>query len=619
MGIALYSAVQSGIALSILSKASLITVCPGCGTVAIQPFGAAVIGALVGAAVVALILEYTGIGRGLPPALAYALIIAGAYVGASVGLGFLASGGALGFGPLPFAGPLFFIVFIYFIFCFIAGCGDVREIEVKFSCRAWQPPTGGADCDECNKNELGCSKYKCQSYGQTCEFVNEGTDEEICFDSSPNDASPPIINVNPDAIGEDVEYVGPQENIGTKIESSESSDGCIKEYGIVQFGISLNEPGQCKFTEEHTNSYSQMNDYFGGSNLYRYDHSTVMAMPTLSSLGIPGIDPSRRGNYNLYVRCQDANGNANVREYAIEFCVAPADDLTAPIITFDPESPGYAGVNTTEKLITLFTNEPAECKWSATDQIYENMENYANCENEISDVTPDGWVCNAILPMGEEEEQEFYFRCLDQPWLKNTEQEGDRNANGESVLYTVIRSTEELVISYIDPDDEILVFASAPVSIDLEIHTDGGIDGNALCEFSFDSENYAGFFFTGTTVHRQTFSTLLEGSYNIYLQCVDIGENVAYENAVFDVEIDNIGPIITRVYNQAGSLTVVTNENSECAYDFESCGFIFENGTLMSGSGLVHTTGFNRGSIYHIKCRDNFGNTGNCLKVSGGY
>ena len=43
---------------------------------------------------------------------------------------------------------------------------------------------------------------------------------------------------------------------------------------------------------------------------------------------------------------------------------------------------------------------------------------------------------------------------------------------------------------------------------------------------------------------------------------------------------------------------------------FNTCGFTFEEGDEMSGEGFVHTTPFEGGFTYHIKCRDEFNNIG---------
>jgi len=544
------------------------------------------------------------------------------------GIGTITAGGGTVTGGASFAaiiGPVIIIVLLIALLFLLLGIGDTREIQIEFTCSTWQPPTGGSNCDKCgNDPARPCSRYKCQSLGQTCKLINEGTGEELCIDISPNDASAPIINPYYDLIGAGFEYTNIQNN-GFEIKSTETDDGCIKAFTPVLFGVSLNEPGQCKVEVIHTNSYGDMSNFFGESNLYKYDHITTSIIPSLVSLGVPGFGPDLRGDYNLYVRCQDGSGNANVQEYVIEFCVSPADDVTAPIITeFIPPSPGYAGLNISEKFVQFYTNEPADCKWSLEDKDYELMENIVLCNNEANNTIPNGLLCNTNLPVGEEDEMNYYFRCADQPWLlhdDDEENDDDGNINTESTIYIIIKTTEELIISSISPNNETIFAGGVPVIVDLEVHTEGGVDGTALCEFSFDADSgiFINFFETGGNVHKQTFSTLFEGNYNIALQCTDVAENVATGTSVFTIEVDDVGPLITSIYNLNGILNVITNEPSQCAFTHESCAFNFDDGELMSGSGLTHTTSFEQGLTYYIKCRDDFGNVGMCLSVTGGY
>jgi len=101
--------------------------------------------------------------------------------------------------------------------------------------------------------------------------------------------------------------------------------------------------------------------------------------------------------------------------------------------------------------------------------------------------------------------------------------------------------------------------------------------------------------------------------------CTDVAENIATGSAQFNIEIDDEGPLITAAYNIGGTLNIITNEESQCAFDFNTCGFNFNEGELMSGSGFEHTTSFDQGLNYHVKCQDDLGNVGSCLTFVGGY
>src|SRR3989344_4989597 len=68
----------------------------------------------------------------------------------------------------------------------------VQEI-ISYQISAWQPQTGGAKCDECNKFEFGCTEYQCKTFGQGCGIVNKGTTQERCVWLNPNDRDYPEL------------------------------------------------------------------------------------------------------------------------------------------------------------------------------------------------------------------------------------------------------------------------------------------------------------------------------------------------------------------------------------------------------------------------------------------
>ncbi|MDP1695838.1 MAG: hypothetical protein Q8L29_02925, partial [archaeon] len=86
----------------------------------------------------------------------------------------------------PFGAIISILVMIVFK---LMGIGDTKEVIVSFTCQPWQAPVGGDNCEKCGEEEFPCSKYACQSLGQTCEFINEGSDNELCIDTNPNDVT----------------------------------------------------------------------------------------------------------------------------------------------------------------------------------------------------------------------------------------------------------------------------------------------------------------------------------------------------------------------------------------------------------------------------------------------
>jgi len=591
---------------------------------ALSSWGGASVGALLGAAAVAFLIEATGIGRGLEPEVTYTLVAGGAVGGGFAGYALVTEGGTLLAGGGLVGLIILAVVVVIIVVLALAGVGDTKKKYAHFECLPWQPPRGGADCAKCGEDESGlpCSKYKCQSLGQTCEFLNEGTKEEECVDVSPNDVTSPDINPWREALADGYSYkeIGPN---GMKIRKDDS-DGCINAFTPVTFGIELDEPGSCKWSLTDEGSYEEMaNNFYGGSNLIVKNHGHVAYMPSLDALGIPDDFKDSVGDYRLYTRCMDANGNSNDAAYIVEFCVSDVPDNTAAIASnFNPESDGFISFQAEEYEISFKVNEPAECKWNLnSDAEYEVMSEEVDCDTGIGQGTLLGWNCRATLPTSLIDNKfTYYFRCKDQPWLEGKEdEENTRNTNSQGVEYKLSRSASELVIDFVSPNDEVISSASEPVPLNLRIRTSGGADGSASCKFSINGAISSGFWPPSSTDHVQVLSSgLFAGDHEINYICEDIAGNIAEANSAFTIEIDNEGPVITRVYDKNGELNIITNEDAECAFDFESCNFVFEEGNLMSGSGLIHNSDFDGGLTHYVKCRDDFENIGICLTVTGG-
>ncbi len=624
----------------------------------LSAFGGALAGAGIGFAATSMLIKFLGIGPGLSTFEAYGLMAAGT-IGAGLAGYALASGSSVGgvgglfSGAAPIWGVvgayLFVAVIVAIVIMKFLGVGKTKKIKVQFSCYPWQAPNGGDNCGSCGSDGLPCSRYSCQSLGQTCEFINEGTGNELCIDIAPNDVTPPVINPLQSALSGNFSYVDVNQN-GFKIKGTGSEGECVKANIPFVFGLEMNEPSQCRFDVVRSNSYDEMEFEFGGRTVYLYNHTQIFSIPSLESLGIPGYDPNARSEYNLYVRCKDKSGNINQNEYAINFCIQPGDDLTPPYVNARDPQQEYISFGTNTLNATIYTNEPAECKFSKEDKNYDLMENVMNCENDVEDQTLKGFACQAEFEVGNKTEDEsYYVRCKDQPWLdesrgviivdEGTDENGvqstreipapgkKRNVMSQSYQFNIKKSKSELIIDSIKPSNQTLVFGTQPVTIESEIKTSGGVDGSARCAYK-SGDNYIDFFDTLGKTHKQTFQGFFEGDKILDVRCVDSAGNVAEKIAAFKVKIDTQAPIVTRVYDSSGSLIIVTDEDAECVYktsvsrrNSNSCSFTFEdeNVTRMDGFGKLHGTSFD-GTTHYVKCKDVFGNApGSCsIIVKGG-
>ncbi|MDD5177993.1 MAG: hypothetical protein PHT54_01785, partial [Candidatus Nanoarchaeia archaeon] len=213
-----------------------------------------------------------------------------------------------------------FFTYYQLVQLFDVAASEYQEKEYTINCQMWQAPEGGDDCEKCNDEKLGCSEYKCKSLGKTCSLINAGTAEEKCVDMNPKDVDSPIIE--PSIKDKTIKIK--KEATGFEIENA------LPAYSPVDIGIKTNEPSQCKFNVEQGKDFDEMVSYFQ-DELLRYDHQSVLNLPG-ELKEETALRFSNGGKYTVYVRCKDAKGNKNERDYYIRFKISSGPDLTAPII-----------------------------------------------------------------------------------------------------------------------------------------------------------------------------------------------------------------------------------------------------------------------------------------------
>lgn len=488
---------------------------------------------------------------------------------------------------------------------------------VEFQCLPWEAPLGGTQCEECNKDEFrACSEYRCKSLGQACEIVNAGSEEEKCVWVNPQDVTSPTIETWEEALTEGHSYVPhatrPADR-GTRIVKDGSPDGCLQAFTPLEFGIINNEPAQCKVDIIHRENLEEMNFYMDDNNYFLYNHTQRMSLPSPNSVNAENPEISEDGIYDLYIRCQDKNGNENVDEFVVNFCVDPSPDTTPPIIeetSIVSGSPVSNGIDEVE--LDVFVNEPAECKWSVQDKNYDDMENEMSCASSFVEMNAEQlYPCSTTLTGVEDlVENVYYFRCKDNPNLPDEE----RNVNAQSYVFSLF-GTQELSILEVAPN-ETITGNTGTIAVELYAKTDDGAnEGTALCMFSPTGEegSYVEMFETNSFEHRQLL-TLTEGSYDYYFRCIDAGGNSDDDMTSFVVDVDNEAPVVTRAYHDIDALKIVTNEDAECVYSLNSCNYVFEEGIVMQNDFRFgddrtnHITGWEENSAYYIKCKDDYNN-----------
>ncbi len=565
---------------------------------------------------------------GIVGGLAFAASVGGSTT-ALASLGAAAALGTQGFLGALVAGGVFGLAAAIAIMTImkIMGIGKVKKTVAQFTCNPWQAPRGGDDCGKCNtKNPLQpCTKYKCQTFGQLCEFINEGTGSEMCTKVDIKDVNPPVITPWKELISPGYKYDEINDD-GFKITGQNGE--CITEYTPVIFGISTNKVSQCKYDVVHTDNYDAMSNFIMDDNLYRYNHTMAFNIPSVESLfgnmndedytdaelaNLKAVSANKLGELNYYVRCIDKAGTAPVKEYTIRTCVKPGPDLTPPYITKSTPADGsYVAFNQNITSLNIWLSEPANCKYSSNkNKSFEEMENSFTCLTDAEDIELYGWNCNTTINNLARGDNRILIKCRDQPWLAGTINESQRNTMQEAEI-TLIKSQTELRITEISPNATITA-GTEPATAVLKVKTDGGVEnGKSVCGFSFTGYNQIADTFSSD--EEYTLSMMLNGKYTVYVKCIDIGGNIAQASSGFEIQIDNNAPQVARAYQQSESLTIITDEPSQCTFRTDSnsksiCSFNWENGTLMSGADLIHTTSFDDKLSYYIKCQDVYGNS----------
>lgn len=484
---------------------------------------------------------------------------------------------------------------------------------VRFECNAWEPPTGGAHCDDCNDDPLmPCSEYRCRSLGQACQIVNPGTTEEKCVWVSKGDTAAPHILPWNDALDEGLNYypdakISPP-NRGFIIKDHKGSDGCLPAFSNLQFGIETDEPAQCRIDYDAKKSYSEMQFLFGESSLFTKEHTQILKVPNTNEVEgnfTPeiGID----GEFKLWVRCVDANGNGeDSAAVAFSFCVDKGPDTTQPTIEGSSiESGKPVQFDADAVPIEIYVNEPSECKWSRLDKAYSDMENVMDCGTDSYQINADlNYVCASQLTgIENRKDNYFYFRCK------------DKTGNIMATSYPLLlKGTEELTITDVGPNGK-FVGSTTTIPVTLTVETAHGADnGKATCSFS-NSQTGKFIKFKGDDgtkyLHNQSLD-LTAGNYQMFFRCVDGGGNLATSNTTFNVTTDTSDPLITRVYRDGNVLKIVTSEEAKCYYSNTNCDYDLENGLVMlyedATKRNVHTVEWNEASTYYIKCEDFNGN-----------
>jgi hypothetical protein len=541
--------------------------------------------------------------------------VAGGVAGATVV--FIAIGSSGPFAPFVAIGAA-----IGAAFYFLALHKNAAQEIVSLQCNTWQAPLKGENCELCNDYELGCTEYQCKSLGQGCDFINDDG-ENICIWNSRNDISPPIVSPWESVLLASYKYtpdkaISPP-NRGVQVESN-ASDGCAKAFTPISFGLTSNEPARCKVSPISFPTFEDMpNLYMDGVGL-KYNHSFALSLPSNESLSSENITLENGGQYTLYTRCQDANGNSNDANFVFKYCVDEGPDTSPPLIVYTSALDGAPiPFGQTSMNIEVYVNEPATCKWDMQDKSYDDMSSIQY--NGSGGLQEKNANLLYTIPMNltglkDRINNRFYIRCKDRTYIY-TKGERPSNENRESYVLN-LQGTEPLIITEVGPNATTMKDSTEIITVKLKAKTSGGSDsGKAMCSYSETGEvgSYFDFFYGyDTKLHSQyeheNSLGLGEESYNYYIQCCDLGNNCDTKQISFDIEIDREEPLVVRAFHDSNYLKIITNEEATCVYDTQGNNYAYIDGTEMTAlnGGLQHFTKWDSKKTFYIKCADTYGN-----------
>ncbi|MCK5607894.1 hypothetical protein KAR91_38800 [Candidatus Pacearchaeota archaeon] len=548
-------------------------------------------------------------------------------------------GSAVGvFGPFAVNPAGLVIVVIIVALSYAFGCGEVEQVEITYTCSASGPPVG-ADCEMCNGGDLKpCSRYKCESLGAGCELINENTGFDECVKRDGIDTTPEITPLE-EALNQTMfQYMDESRN-GVRIRTVDGE--CIQSNMAFSFGVQTDIPAVCLISEEPV-AFEEMPGAFSEGAIFTRNHTNIISLPNAETLVYitlgdgEGEDQETYqdaygevydaavesvADYNLYVKCMNPMGDINEAEYKIDMCVNPGPDLMNPVVaaTSPPEN-SILGFGITSQDAIFYINEPTQCKWDIVNpglqsplENYNILANTMTCDATTRDMAKGLYPCKTTLPITAGT-NEFYVLCRDQPWLRENESRNIGATEGSFYRYSLTTSELGLSIDEIIPEGKITAGVE-PITVNISaITSGGGYNGAATCGYELDGQNpeehlYTEFLSTeDVSAHIQPGLQFLSGEHTIKVKCYDDAGNIAINETKVDVELDTASPSIVRAYRDGG-LVIVTDEESKCFYDLESCNFDINSGTpITAGLSTRHMVEWNPSSTYFIKCKDKWEN-----------
>jgi len=305
----------------------------------------------------------------------------------------------------------------------------------------------------------------------------------------------------------------PQDNTAPVLNNGRPSGTLPAGTTQVDLQVTTNEPATCRWSDTASTAYADMAATFdttGGTS-----HSTT-------------IDGLANGqSYTRYVRCMDAENNANSDDYTISWDVAVEDqDIQAPVVTAPADltltAPDSNGLPATDAAIAAFLSGA-----TAVDDV----------DGEIKAITNDA---PAQLPIG-----------VTTVTFSATDQAGNTGTAHATVTINAQQDATAPVLSDGSPSG---TFDAGTTQVTMRVST----DEPATCRWSDAAgtayADMAGAFTTdaGGTGHSTVIDGLADGqSYTRYVRCADANANANTDDFAISWDVaagnprDDQAPVVT--------------------------------------------------------------------------
>ena len=336
-----------------------------------------------------------------------------------------------------------------------------------------------------------------------------------------------------------------------------------------KLSLTTDVPATCRYDATSGTSYDSMEKTFGTTG------------GTSHSETIFGLSA---GTYTYYIRCKnDSTEAVNTTDKTISVTVKSSngtEDTTPPIIS----ETTAASFNTDDDVVLkISTSEAATCRYSETDETYDNM---------VDEFDTTGGTSHSVnLGTMAADEYTYYVRCKDEA--------GNKNSSGKKIEFTVSKD-EGPNRTNLAPSGTI---SSTSTTLNLTTDVDAICKYDTVAETAYDDMDNT-FSTTGGKSHSESLSNLSSEKHTYYVRCKNTATgdvNTTDAEISFTVSstppppgASNFQPVINTALQSVGSFfvstayaqtTVTTDDSTDTAKTDDSTSTASASSNTSTASG----------------------------------